>query len=152
LGKETGLGAVIARWEKFRFNPRPSQRELEALASVVQVDVPRLRAMLPSEGVGMKLEPIRLCGACYGEALYHKIEWQLKTTEFCPEHGLTLLSECPNCGARFQIPSLWVDGWCHRCFIPFAEMVSSQKAVKSSPKEDGFKLHHPCRIETLGTP
>ncbi|WP_255348275.1 hypothetical protein [Halothece sp. PCC 7418] len=39
LGKETGLGAIISRWEKFRFNPPPSQKELSALASVVQVDV-----------------------------------------------------------------------------------------------------------------
>lgn len=129
LGKETGLGAIIARWEKFRFNPPPSLHELEALANVVQVNASRLREMLPPKGIGMRLEPIRLCGACYGEAPYHKIEWQLKTTEFCPEHQLTLLSECPGCGARFKIPSLWVDGWCDRCFTPFEEMVENQKLI-----------------------
>ncbi|MEA5509336.1 hypothetical protein VB715_06115 [Crocosphaera sp. UHCC 0190] len=50
--------------------------------------------------------------ACYGEVACHKIEWQLKTTQFCLQHELTLLSECPNCGARFKFPALWVDGWC----------------------------------------
>jgi hypothetical protein len=129
LGKETGLGAVISRWEKFRFNPRPSQEELEALAGVVQVDVSRLREMLPPDGVGMRLEPIRLCGACYSETPCHKMEWQLKTTEFCQKHRLTLLSECPSCGARFKFPSLWSDGWCHRCFTPFENMSESQKKI-----------------------
>ena len=67
LGQKTGLGAVLGRWEKFRFIPPPSDKELAALASVVQVDVERLKQMLPPKGVGMKLEPIRLCAACYGE-------------------------------------------------------------------------------------
>ena len=62
----------------------------------------------------------------YREVPYHQIEWQYKKTEFCNKHGLTLLSECPKCGARFKIPSLWVDGWCQRCFLPFSEMVKYQ--------------------------
>ena len=45
----------------------------------------------------------------------------------CQHHSLSLLSECPNCGARFKVPALWVDGWCHRCFLPFGEMVEHQK-------------------------
>ncbi|MEP6544364.1 hypothetical protein NDI47_19730 [Microcoleus vaginatus GB1-A2] len=49
MGKMAGLGGAIARWEKFRFNPPPSLEQ----------------EMLPPPGVGMKLEPIRLCGACY---------------------------------------------------------------------------------------
>lgn len=130
LGRETGIGGAIARWEKFRFNPPPSLTELEKLSKIVQVDVARLQQMLPPKGVGMKMTPIRLCGTCYGEIPCHKIEWQLKTTEFCRQHGLTLLSECPNCGARFKIPALWVDGWCHRCFIPFGEMEKCQKSLK----------------------
>lgn len=140
------MASAIARWEKFRFNPPPSRQQLEALAKVVGVDVnpppsrqqlealakvvgvdaDRLEQMLPPAGVGMKLEPIRLCGVCYAESPCHRIEWQLKTTEGCG-HGLRLLSECPNCGARFKIPALWVDGWCHRCFTPFSEMGKQQK-------------------------
>lgn len=127
LGREAGIGAVVARWEKFYLNPFPSRRELEALAKVVQVDADRLREMLPPEGVGMKHEPIRLCGACYGESPCHKIEWQFKTTQGCDRHQISLLSECPNCGARFKIPALWADGWCHRCFLSFVEMRRYQK-------------------------
>ena len=55
LGNLAGIGAVIARWERFHFNPRPSQKELEAIAklcckqfaSVVEVDAQRLTEMLP---------------------------------------------------------------------------------------------------------
>lgn len=48
LGKLTGLGAVISRWEKFYLNPFPTQQELEALAAVVEVDADKLTEMLPS--------------------------------------------------------------------------------------------------------
>jgi hypothetical protein len=129
LGKAAGLGGAIARWEKFRFNPPPSRQQLEALAVVVGVEIDRLREMLPPEGVGMKHEPIRLCGACYAQSSCHRIEWQFKTTQGCDRHQLSLLSECPNCGARFKIPALWVDGRCQRCFLPFREMVKSQKGI-----------------------
>jgi len=131
LGKEAGIGAVVARWEKFRLIPFPSQQELAGLAKVVQVDAQRLRVMLPPVGVGMKMTPIRLCGACYGEVPCHQIEWQFKTTDRCERHSLRLLSECPKCGARFKIPSLWVDGWCQRCFLPFAQMGEYQKVISS---------------------
>lgn len=100
LGKITGLGGAIARWEKFRFIPAPSEKDLMMLSEVVQVEVGRLWQMFPPKNGGMKLEPIRLCGECYKDVPCHRIEWQLKTTQFCPQHRLTLLSECPNCGAR----------------------------------------------------
>jgi transcriptional regulator with XRE-family HTH domain len=129
LGKATGLGGAIARWEKFRFNPPPSRKQLEALAVVVGVEADRLAQMIPPAGVGMKLEPIRLCAACYAQAPYHRIEWQFKVTAGCDHHQLRLLSECPNCKARFKIPALWVDGWCQRCFTKFEEMTSNQAAL-----------------------
>lgn len=129
LGKAAGLGGAIARWEKFRFNPPPSRQQLEALAKVVGVDADRLELMLPPTGVGMKLEPTRLCAACYVESPCHKMEWQFKVTQGCDRHKLSLLSECPNCGARFKIPVLWVDGWCQRCFMGFREMVKFQKPI-----------------------
>lgn len=126
LGKAAGLGGVIARWEKFRFNPPPSHQQLEALAKVVGVDADRLAQMF---GVGMKIEPIRLCAACYTESPCHKMEWQFKVTQGCDRHCLRLLSECPGCGARFTIPAFWVDGCCQRCFMNFVEMAKYQKAV-----------------------
>ena len=127
LGKAAGLGGAIARWEKFRFNPPPSRQQLEALATVVGVDADRLAQMLPSAGVGMKMEPIRLCAVCYIESPCHKIDWQFKVTQGCDRHKLSLLSECPNCGARFKVPALWLDGWCQRCFMTFVDMARCQK-------------------------
>jgi hypothetical protein len=127
LGKMAGLGGAIARWEKFRFNPPPSPQQLDALAVVVRVESDRLQEMLPPPGVGMKLEPPRLCGACYAQSRCHRIEWQFKGMQGCDRHSLRLLSECPNCGARFKIPALWANGWCHRCFLPFVEMESYPK-------------------------
>jgi hypothetical protein len=69
---------AIARWEKFRFNTPSSRQQLEALATLVGVDADRLEQMLPPAGVGKKMEPIRLCAACYVESPCNKIEWQLK--------------------------------------------------------------------------
>lgn len=129
LGKAAGLGGAIARWEKFRFNPPPTNEQLEALAVVLGVDIDRLKQMLPPLGVGMKMEPIRLCAACYVESPCHKIEWQLKVTQGCKSHNLTLLSECLNCGSRFKVPAFWMDGWCQRCFLTFADMVKYQKPL-----------------------
>ncbi|MBW4603044.1 MAG: TniQ family protein [Calothrix sp. FI2-JRJ7] len=127
LGSQAGLGGAIARWEKFRFNPPPSLGQLEKLAVVAGIDAGRLVQMLAPPGVSMKLEPIRLCAACYAESPCHKIEWQFKETQGCKHHKLRLLSECPNCGARFRVPALWVDAWCHRCFTLFGGMVNHQK-------------------------
>ncbi|MBD2254157.1 TniQ family protein [Nostoc parmelioides] len=141
LGKAVGLGGAmpaaggaIARWEKFRFNPPPSRQQLEALARVVGFDADRLAQMLPPTGVEMKMEPIRLCAACYAQSPCHKIEWQLKVTQGCARHKRTLLSECPNCGARFKVPSLWADNWCQRCFLPFEEMIVFQKPISKHEK------------------
>lgn len=85
--------------------------------------------MLPPAGVGMNHSPIRLCRACYAQEPCHRVEWQFKATTGCDRHQLRLLSECPNCKARFAIPALWVEGACQRCFMPFGEMAKSQKVV-----------------------
>ena len=127
LGKMAGLSGAIARWEKFRFKPPPSPQQLDGLAVVVGVERERLQEMLPHPGVGMKLEPPRLCGACYAQSPCHRIEWQFKDMQGCDLHELRLLSECPNCGTRFKIPALWVDGWCPRCFLSFKDLVKWQK-------------------------
>lgn len=127
LGQKTGLGGALARWEKFRFIPAPTQKHLVALAELVRLEVAQVALLFP-QGVSMKHEPIRLCAACYAEEPYHRLEWQFKATRGCDRHQLRLLSECPNCGKRFKIPALWVEGHCHNCQMTFAEMVVGQKS------------------------
>ena len=127
LGQLAGIGAVVARWERFHLNPFPSCKELEALASVLGVSADRLTAMLPPQGVGMQWSPIRLCGACYGETPCHRIEWQYKSTWKCDRHQLRLLAKCPQCEAQFRTPALWSDAACQRCSKPFAKMAELQK-------------------------
>ncbi len=127
LGKLTGLGAVISRWENCYFNPFPTQQELEALASVVGAEVEKLREMLPPIGVTMKPRPIRLCAACYAESPYHHIEWQFKDVMKCSYHQMRLLTKCTNCGAVFPIPADWVTGECPHCCLPFVTMVRKQQ-------------------------
>jgi hypothetical protein len=128
LGDLAGVGAVIARWERFYLNPFPSDAELAAVAEVVGVTPERLRQMLAPEGVKMKCEPIRLCGACYQEEPYHRLEWQYQSTGGCDRHQLRLLSKCRNCQAKFPIPALWEDGCCDRCRLHFGEMTKWQKS------------------------
>lgn len=134
LGKLTGLGAVILRWEKLYFNPFPTLQELEALSSVVGVNVDRLMEMLPSQGMTMKPRPIRLCGACYAESPCHRVDWQLKDKIRCDgytgrrhPHNLRLLTKCTNCETPFPIPADWVQGECPHCFLPFVTMAKRQK-------------------------
>ncbi|MGF1460766.1 MAG: hypothetical protein ACFBSG_17275 [Leptolyngbyaceae cyanobacterium] len=47
LGEKTGLGAVLGRWEKFRFIPPPSDSQLAALAKLVRLEVEQIKLMLP---------------------------------------------------------------------------------------------------------
>jgi hypothetical protein len=127
LGKITGLGAVVGRWEKLYLNPFPSRQELEALADVVMVDADRLAQMLPLKGVTMKPRPILLCAVCYAENPYHRMEWQFKERRGCDRHQLRFLGKCTNCETPFLIPALWVQGECPHCFLPFATMAKRQK-------------------------
>jgi TniQ len=127
LSQEAGLGIALTRWEKFRFNPFPTREELEAIGKLIGLDAERLFQMLPPKGERMKLEPIRLCAACYADAPYHRIEWQFQSTAGCECHQLRLLSKCPGCEKSFPIPALWVKGECQRCRMTFRTMVSWQK-------------------------
>ncbi|MBE9224009.1 TniQ family protein [Phormidium sp. LEGE 05292] len=129
LGTLVGIPAVIARWEKLYFNPFPREEELAALSKLINVDVGSLYKMLPPKGVGMWRWSIRLCGACYAEAPCHQMEWQFKTTAGCDRHQLRLLSKCPNCDKKFDIPALWEEGVCQRCRMEFKEMARYQKPI-----------------------
>lgn len=126
LGRMAGIGAVIARWERFHLNPYPTEAQFKALGEVLGVSPERLWAMLPPKGEGMQCEPIRLCGVCYGESPCHRIEWQYKSVWKCDRHNLKLLSKCPNCEAKFKIPALWKDGCCTRCRLTFQQLSTFQ--------------------------
>jgi hypothetical protein len=121
-------GFAYARWEKFRFNPPPSLEQLDALAVVVGVEGDGLQGRLPPPGVEMKLEPPRLCGACYAQSPCHKMEWPFKGMQGCERHKLRFLSECSNCGARFKVPALWTESWCQRCFMSLGQIAEYQKS------------------------
>lgn len=127
LGQTAGIGAVVARWERFHLNPYPTQAQFEMLGKVLNISPERLWAMLPPQGEGMQCEPVRLCGACYGEIPCHRIEWQYKSVWRCDRHNLKLLSKCPRCEAKFKIPSLWQEGICSRCKLAFSQIASFQK-------------------------
>lgn len=127
LSQAAGIGPVLARWEKFRFNPFPTKAELEAIGKLIGLDAERLLQMLPPQGERMKLEPIRLCAGCYAEAPYHRLEWQFQSTAGCDIHQLRLLSKCPGCEEPFPIPALWAKGECRKCRMPFKIMVKWQK-------------------------
>lgn len=127
LGEKTGLGAVLGRWEKFRFIPPPNDSQLAALAKLVRLEVEQIKLMLPQEA--MQNRVIRLCATCYAEEPYHRTEWQYKLANQCDRHHLLLLLECPNCKAKLPIPSKWANGTCKRCLTPFEQMADLQKGI-----------------------
>lgn len=128
LAKHIEAGSVaVGRWRKLRYNPPPSGPHLQRLAEVTGVSQERLIKMLPQEP--MKLEPIRLCAACYADTPYHRISWQYKSTQYCQKHHLTLLARCPICKAPFPIPSEWDSGTCLRCGTSFADLREFQKHI-----------------------
>jgi len=128
LSRAIGLGIALARWEKFRFIPFPSQIELEALGKIVGLEIDRLTKLLPARDKVMnKPSTIRFCPACYIEAPYHRIEWQYQSTAGCDRHQLKILCKCPGCERNIQIPALWAEPKCHHCGMPFKRMVKHQK-------------------------
>lgn len=129
LGQVAGLGAILARWEKLYFSPFPTQAELEALSKVVMIAPERLLEMFPYQGMINQPSPIMLCATCYRENPYHRMVWQDKNQHGCKTHGLKLLAKCINCRTSFPIPSLWEDGKCPHCHLPFAKMARHQKPL-----------------------
>lgn len=127
LGKLAGIGAVVARWERFHLNPYPTQEQFERLGQLLGITPQRLWKMLPTQGEAMQFESIRLCGACYGESPCHRMEWQYKAVWKCSRHNRKLLSKCPNCEAKFKSPALWEEGCCCRCrtFLALAPLQKS---------------------------
>ncbi|MEQ8968975.1 MAG: hypothetical protein RIE73_01105 [Coleofasciculus sp. C1-SOL-03] len=91
LGKKAGIGMALSRWEKFRWNPRPTYNELEAMGKLIGIEVSKLEALCPPEGVAMVHRSTRLCGACYREAPYHRLHWQFQSTSGCEKHRRRLI-------------------------------------------------------------
>jgi hypothetical protein len=128
LGVATGLGGIfIKRLEHFHLNPFPTAKQIADLAGYMGISPEAVLGMLPPHGVPIKLEPSRLCAACYAEVPYHRLAWQYKQTSGCEKHRLRLLSECPKCKKRFGIPALW-HGACNRCGMTFEAMQIMQKS------------------------
>lgn len=127
LGTMASIGATVSRWEKFYLNPYPIYAQVEALGKVLGLSPERLWAMLPPYEEELLCEPIRLCGACYGENPCHRIEWQYRSVWKCSQHNLLLLSKCPRCGAKFKSPAFWEEGVCLRCRTPFSDLANWQK-------------------------
>lgn len=130
LGKAAGIGTALSRWEKFRFNPRPTHKELEAMSKLIGVEVNKLKALCPPNGVAMVHRSTRLCAVCYREAPYHRIHWQFQSTEGCEKHQLPLISRCPACDEKFPLPSEWNEGNCKRCGMKFTSMKKRQVIAK----------------------
>ncbi|MBD1867720.1 TniQ family protein [Cyanobacteria bacterium FACHB-471] len=127
LSDAAGIGFALSRWEKFRFNPFPSRRELAAMAKLVGLDAERLLAMFPPKGIPTVNRSTRLCGACYAEAPYHRMEWQFETTKGCDRHQLRLISRCPACDEKIPLSSEWENGQCSKCGMRFRTMAKKQK-------------------------
>jgi hypothetical protein len=124
------LGKVLTRWEKFFFNPYPTQAELEKVRKVLELEVDRLLLMFPPKNEPLvKPGVVRFCPTCYIEAPYHRIEWQFQSTAGCEKHRLRLFAKCPGykCEERIPLPALWGSGRCEKCGMPYKTMARKQK-------------------------
>lgn len=127
LSSQLRFGTNLYRWERFYFNPPPSDEDLEILASIMDLELERLKLLFPSGEEKINCDRIRLCAACYKESPYHRLAWQYDSTAGCEIHRLRLLSRCICCEESFPIPVLW-KGKCKRCKLPFQNMKTRQKA------------------------
>ena len=95
----------------------------------MHLDIDRRRQMFPPADEPIKLGPIRLCGACYAEAPYHRLSWQFKSTQGCDHHRLRLVSACRGykCNERFPNPRDWVDGRGKKCDMQYTSQAKYQK-------------------------
>jgi TniQ len=112
---------IVAYWESPSRRRRPSSAELQQLAELSGVEVSRFCLMWPSSGTVLHW-PTRCCADCYAAAPWHKLTWQLANRPDCEVHQRQLLSECPDCGSAFQLPSHWATGQCDGCLLSFADM------------------------------
>ncbi|HEY9697113.1 MAG TPA: TniQ family protein [Trichocoleus sp.] len=127
LSNAAGIGFALSRWEKFRFNPFPTNKELKAMGKLVGLKAERLLAMFPPKDTPTINCSTRLCGACYAEVPYHRMAWQFESTEGCDRHQLRLISRCPACDEKIPLPVEWTEGKCQKCGMKFQSMMKRQK-------------------------
>lgn len=128
LGEILEVGTVINRWEDLLFGGRkPKQKQVEALSKVTRVEVDRLWQMFPPKGERSQPHTIRICAACCLENSYHRIAWQLYSTEGCDRHRLRLLPRCWACEKNFSVEALLKEQRCVHCGMSFKSMVKKQK-------------------------
>ncbi len=128
LSQSLGLGIALNRWEKFRFNPFPTEEELALLSDFCGETVERLMESLPPEHERKRfmINTIRLCAACCVEAPYHRLKWQFNSVTGCDRHRIRLLSNCPGCKQKFAIvSSVWTERKCE-CGMLLTRMVKYQ--------------------------
>lgn len=119
----------------------PADDHLKALAELTGKDVNRLAAMayrrsgpsvsrskygprhhqLAFLGHGIVRhhlidETRQVCIECLKESCHHRILWDLRLLDTCPEHGRSMLSKCPSCGKGLQWNTTSIDhcGACGR--------------------------------------
>lgn len=129
LSEGLELGVVLNRWEKFRFNPFPTEVELALLSQFCGEPVNKLAETLPPEHERKRFmnNTIRLCAACCVELSYHRLKWQFESVDGCDRHRLRLLSRCPGCRKKFTIvSSLWTKKECE-CGMRLQRMVRHQQ-------------------------
>ena len=95
------------------------------------LEAERLLVMFPPQGEPINVRVMRVCCACYDEAPYHRMKWQLRSTAACEKHQLRLLYKCPNCEEHFPIPAEWESGRCRKCQMLFRSMIKHQKPARS---------------------
>lgn len=128
LGEILKVGTVINRWEDLLFGGRkPKQKQVEALSKVTRVEADRLWQMFPPKGEQSQPNTIRVCAACCLEDSYHRIAWQLYSTEGCDRHRLRLLPRCWACEKNFSVEDLLKEQRCIHCGMSFKSMVKKQK-------------------------
>lgn len=129
LGEILEVGTAIKRWEDLLFGGRkPKQKQVEALSKVTLVEVDRLWQMFPPKEERSQPHTIRICAACCLENPYHRIAWQLYSTEGCERHRLRLLPRCWACEKPFSIIGILEATGCKHCGMLFKTMVKKQKS------------------------
>lgn len=135
----------VQAWESPSRRRNPTELQLMALSKLVEVEPKQLTKMLPP--IRLHLQT-RLCGACYAETSIHRSIWQKVDLKVCERHALEFLSACPVCGTGFQLPSLWENGQCETCELPFSQMQTYQQPSRKLPKPSSWRA---TVIEGLGS-
>lgn len=129
LAGKLRMGKILRRWENFYFTPPPTATDITKLGELIDLETVQLMQMFPPKNEPSDPRPIRLCGTCYAEAPYHRMQWQWQSVDRCNRHHLILLTKCPGhkCNLPFPIPSQWVTGKCQKCEMSYKKMAKYQK-------------------------